>query len=126
MAAMRSLGVIAVVAVLGPMLPLACYVPPPVALEGPPPPTRATLLGTLWPPPDQLGFDVAGQTISVQSAVGAATEVQTDRLGHFEAHLASPGAYAVILVSDTHSASAEVAVESLSSVVRVDLVARQG
>jgi len=115
---MRRLGV--ALAGLVCLSSVACYAPPPVTL---PAPARATLLGTLSPPPDEPGFDVAGQVVSIQGAGASALDAQTDRLGHFEARLAATGPYTIVFSTETHSATAEVAVDQLDGAVRVELVA---
>jgi hypothetical protein len=99
--------------------------PPGVALHDPAPPPRATLLGTLWPPPGEPSFVVGGRRIVVEREGEVAAEPVTDRRGQFVANLARTGRYTATLSGDDAEATADVSVADLFATVRIDLVARR-
>jgi hypothetical protein len=99
--------------------------PPGLALHDDPPRPRATLVGTLWPPADEPTFVVGRRLVVIAREGETAAEAETDRRGHFEARLPKPGRYVVIFSSEATEATAEVFITNVTSIFRVDLVARR-
>ena len=98
-----------------------CLIAPPELLDKRSP-SRATLLGTLWPPADEPSFVVGGRRITIERAGEPAEEAQTDRRGRFEVRVQKTGLYALTFLADAHRASATVSVVDLNATYRVELI----
>jgi hypothetical protein len=99
--------------------------PPGIGMHDSPPPPRATLVGTLWPPSGEPAFAVSGRRIVIELDGEPSIDAETDRRGRFEARLSKAGRYSVRLVSDAADAVAPVSITDLGATVRVDLLAHR-
>jgi hypothetical protein len=102
-----------------------CLLTPPAILQEGPAPRRATLLGTLWPPPDEPTFVIGDRAIVIEGAGEPVGETQTDRRGKFEVRLEKTGVYALSFSADGHGATTKQSITNVYATYRVDLVAHR-
>lgn len=101
-----------------------CLVTPPAILQEQPSAARATVLGTLWPPPDEPTFVVADQAIAISREGEPVGETETDRLGRFEVTFKKLGRYSFTFAANGHTATTDQTVGELYATYRIDLVTR--
>jgi len=102
-----------------------CLIAPPAILQEAPPPPRATVVGTLWPPPDEPTFVVADRQITIERAGEPVAEERTDRRGRFEVRLEKTGRYSLTFSANAHRAAADLSVFDVYTTYRVELVAHR-
>jgi hypothetical protein len=98
---------------------------PGVSFRDPPPPARARLIGTLWPPAEEPTFVVAGREIAIAREGERVGETATDSRGRFEVRPARTGRYTFTFSASAHHATADVAIVDSYATYRLDLVTRR-